>query len=202
MECRADIECGYVFHRFWNGVAIICNPDAFTPDVVLCTDASGSWGCGAFWRTLWFQVPSDGLAIAGQSMAAKELFPIVLAPLLWGSMWQGLMVLCLCDNGAVVEVVNRHSARDPLFCHLLQCLFYASVRFDFRVTAQHTLGATNTAADALSRNNLHLFFIQVPHASSQPTVVPLDLPPQLSRGRPAWTSQDWTTWFATFCRTL
>ena len=81
-ESRADIEWWYVFHRFWNGVAIIRNPDAFTPDVVLCTDASGSWGCGAFWRTLWFQVPWHGLAIAGQSIAAKELFPIVLASLL------------------------------------------------------------------------------------------------------------------------
>jgi hypothetical protein len=112
-ECRADIEWWYIFHRSWHGVAIIRNLDAITPDVVLCTDASGSWGCGAFWRTLWFQVPWDGLAIAVQSIAGKELFSIVLASLLWGRIWQRLTVLCRCDNGAVVEVVNRQSARDP-----------------------------------------------------------------------------------------
>ena len=106
-ESRADIEWWYVFHRFWKGVAIIRNPDAFTPDVVLCTDASGSWGCRAFWRTPWFQVPWHGLAIAGQSIAAKELFPIVLASLLWGSMWKGLTVLCRC--GATTGQSSRSS---------------------------------------------------------------------------------------------
>ena len=66
-------------------------------------------------------------------------------------------------------------------------LCYARVRFDFRVTAQHTPGVTNIAADALSRNNLHLFFVQAPHASSHPTVVTPDLLPQLSWCRPAWS---------------
>ena len=66
-------------------------------------------------------------------------------------------------------------------------LCYARARFDFRVTAQHTPGVTTIAADALSRNNLHLFFVQAPHASSHPTVVTPDLLPQLSWCRPAWS---------------
>jgi hypothetical protein len=201
-ECRADIEWWVTFHRSWNGVAIIRSPDSRPPDVVLCTDASGSWGGGAFWKTRWFQVPWCGLSIAGQSIAAKELFPIVLASLLWGRTWHGLKVLCRCDNGAVVEVVNRQSARDPLLCHLLRCLFYASARFDFEISAQHTPGASNVAADALSRNNLRLFFVQVPHAASQPTVIPPELPQHLSQARPAWTSRDWIDWFRAFCSTL
>ena len=69
-ECRADIEWWFTFHRSWNGhhsQSRLPPP----PDVVLCTDASGSWGCGAFWKTLWFQVQWCGLSIAGQSIAAK-----------------------------------------------------------------------------------------------------------------------------------
>ena len=50
-ECRA---WWFTFHRSWNWVAIIRSPDSRPPNVVLCTDASGSWGCGAFWKTLWF----------------------------------------------------------------------------------------------------------------------------------------------------
>ena len=200
-ECRADIEWWYTFVKAWNGVSIIRHPEQLKPDVLLRTDASGSRGCGAYWRTLWLQVPWSGLPIENQAIAAKELFPIVLASLVWGHAWQGQSVLCRCDNNAVVEVINRQSAREPLLCHLLRCLFFASARFDFRIAAQHTPGATNIAADALSRNNLPLFFLQVPHASLQPTTVPRDLPPQLSRGRPTWTSQDWTSWFGSFRNT-
>ena len=78
-ECRADIEWWCTFHRLWNGRAIIRSSGALPPDVILCTDASGTWGCGAYWATRWFQVPWDGLPIMEQAIAAKELFPIVMA---------------------------------------------------------------------------------------------------------------------------
>ena len=106
----------------WNGTCLLRQHHFEKPDVLLRSDASRGWGCGAFWLTLWFQVPWRDLPLPEGSIAAKELLPIVLAALVWGSAWQGSSVLCVCDNAAVVDVINHHSARDPLLCHLLRCL--------------------------------------------------------------------------------
>ena len=73
------------------------------------------------------------------------------------------MVLC---RWTVIEVVNQHSSTFPVPSPAVY--FFASALFDFRVTAQHTPGATNIEADALSRTNLHLFFVQVLRALLTP----------------------------------
>ena len=72
-------------------------------------DASGSWGCAALWNGLWFQVSWNSLLIANASIAPKELFPILVASVVWDSMWKGLTVCAHCDNSAVVEVLSRAS---------------------------------------------------------------------------------------------
>jgi hypothetical protein len=64
-------------------------------------------------------------------IAAKELFPIVVAVAVWGSALRGSKVCFYCDNMALVEVLNRQAAKDPLICHQLRSLFYISSRFDF-----------------------------------------------------------------------
>ena len=45
---------------------------------------------------------TDGLYID----CNKELQPIVVAYILWGSVWKGQVVVVYCDNTAAVEVVN------------------------------------------------------------------------------------------------
>jgi len=41
-------------------------------------------------------------------IAAKELIPIIIGAVVWGKTWKGSKV---CDNSAVVAVVNRHAAK-------------------------------------------------------------------------------------------
>ena len=66
--------------------------------------ASGSWGCGAHWRGLWFQVEWREFPIASASITAKELFFIVVATMVWGREWHGLTVRA---NSAAVDVINH-----------------------------------------------------------------------------------------------
>ena len=48
------------------------------------------------------------------------------AALVWGHEWRGLTVRANCDNSAVVEVINNHSAKDNLLCHLsVACFLFA-----------------------------------------------------------------------------
>ena len=107
-----------------------------------------------------------------------------------------------CDNSAVVEVINNHSAKDNLLCHLMRCLFFVCAYFEFTVVARHTAGILNGAADALSRNKVSNFFSQIPFHSTTPTPVPPELCWGLSVNRPDWTSPEWTSWFIAMLKTL
>ena len=71
----------------------------------LYTDVSGIFGCGAWCGAQWLQLPWWS-SMGKWSIAAKELVPVVLASMLWGSRWQGRLVVAHCDNLAVVEVIN------------------------------------------------------------------------------------------------
>ena len=194
-ECQADIEWWHTFIQAWNGTSILSPLNRQSPDVHLWSDASGSWGCGAYWQGLWFQVPWGTLPIASESIAPKEFFPIMVACIVWGKLWRGCTVCCHCDNSAVVSVINAKSAKEPLICHMIRCLFFASAHFQFNLFALHTPGVTNEAADALSRNNLSSFNLQVPNAERLPTPVPHSLCLGLSVARPQWRSLEWREWF-------
>ena len=136
----------------WNGTSFL--PEA-EPSHFLYSDASGAWGCGACcgntlfqlqWRESWSQV----------HIAAKELVPIVVAVALWGQRWKGVMF-----------ALNKGSARDPQLMHLLRALFFFCAVHRISLTARHIAGAMNEAADALSRDNLSLFFSILPQALPQ-----------------------------------
>ncbi len=196
-EFRADIEWWNTFLATWNGVSMLRPLRASSPDVDFWSDASGSWGCGAFWRSLWIQVQwIPGQPITQASIAAKEFLPIVLAGLVWGEMWTGCTVRCHCDNQAVVCCINQRYARDPLLAHMLRCLFFICAVHQFDLVAVHTPGQENGAADAISRGQLALFRLQVPFAASSPTPIPPVGLALLTNKEIDWLSQDWTSWFS------
>ena len=94
-------------------------------------------------------------------ITAKELVPIVMAIAMWGAEWQASTVLIRSDNYAVVSSLSSGSAKDVTLMHILH--FYLA-QFDIRVVTRHIAGAENTAADALSRDNLKVFFQLNPQA--------------------------------------
>lgn len=100
---RADLAWWREFVAEWNGVGFT----PFTPllrphstPVELVSDASGTWGCGAFWGTHWFQIQWS-TCISRLPIAAKELLPIIVGCAIWGLHRLGLTVTCRCDNQAV-----------------------------------------------------------------------------------------------------
>ena len=157
------------------------------------SDASGAYGCGAFSSSHgWFQLqwPDSWSPI---NIAVKELVPIVMAVAIWGHHWQRSCVHFRSDNMAVVNILNSRTSKDQLFMHLLRCLVFYSAFFRFHFVAEHVPGVLNVAADAISRNNLPLFFSifpQIPRVAIPQSV--LDL---LVTRRPNWGSKDWTRQF-------
>ena len=194
---RSDLQWWATFLVEWNGVSMMSRDPRVGHEASITSDASGSWGCGAFnsqSEAEWFQLqwPETWCSI---HITAKELVPIIIAAAVWGRKWQGKAVLCRCDNAAVVAVINSGKSKDALVMHLMRCLFFFQAVFSLSLHAVHLPGKNNVAADCLSRDNLPQFFQQVPTASTHPTQLPDELLNALIHHRPDWTSKKWKVWF-------
>ena len=199
---KADVEWWLSFMERWNGISILSiNPNG-CPDEFLWSDASGSWGCGAIWHTHWLQISWHQLvSFSSAPIAVKEMLPIILAACIWGQFWRGCLIQCNCDNEAVVTVLNSGAAKDRQLAHMLHCLFFLQAKFNFHLRACHIPGTENLVADALSRNQMALFFSYNSQVDSEATLVPLEWPALLLDPEVVWTSQHWTSWFDSICRT-
>lgn len=197
---RADLEWWHVYIAGWNGVSMMLKESWQLSGVEIWSDASGSWGCGAFWDLRWFQVGwEQSEELSGVSIAAKELLPIVVAVAIWGELWSGSVVLCHCDNQAAVAAVRGGYCRDPAMAHMLRCLFFLEAKFNITLTAVHVPGVQNGVADAISRNKLNVFFDLVPQASKVACQVPPGLVERLGK-QGHWTPENWTSWLETLSR--
>ena len=188
-EARADIWWWLVFAKLWNGVSIC--PAVGSPQVFLTSDASGSWGCGAFSGNEWFQFQWTSEHGFEEHITFKELFPIVLAVMVWGREWAGLHLHCSCDNEAVVHVVASRYSRSSDVMHLLRCLFFFEAHYAMHISASHVPGRNNSLADDLSRNRLSSFLSQAPQMSPRPAPLPLLAPDLLFDVRATWSSPAW-----------
>jgi hypothetical protein len=174
-EFRRDLHWWLSFFQEWNGMSFFLSPSVTPlPDLVVSSDASGSCGFGAFWRTHWF-CSSWFFLPTQMSIAFLELVPIVVAAHLWGPAWSRLRVQFFCDNMAVVSVLNSGTSRSPDVMHLLRLLTLQACRHNFVFSAAHTPGRKNSAADALSRLRLQEFRRMAPQSDQ----LPLSIPPSL-----------------------
>ena len=121
----------------------------------------------------------------------KELVPVVMTAAVWGHKWRGLVVQFLSDNEAVVQVLNAGHARDEALSHLLRCLFFIAATFSFWFCAVHIPGRLNTAADAISRNNLAILHECRPDLEQSPSPIQQTLPRLVGPDGPDWISPDW-----------
>ena len=113
----------------WNGTSMMASV-VKSSQVVLTSDASGSWGCGVFTSAgECFQLELlsswDGIHIT-----IKELLPIVIGAAVWGSQWRGMSVRCLCDNAAVVAIVNSGRSKVERVMHLMRSLSFFLARWN------------------------------------------------------------------------
>ena len=191
---RSDLLWWFTFLESWNGVAMLEAPMAYTVNQHVYTDASGVYGCGAWWQSRWFQFQWPQNFIQ-HSIATKELLPIVLACVVWGPLWRGQGILVHSDNEAVVAVINSGYSKDPSLMQLLRCLFFIKAYFEVSLSATHIKGEDNVGADTLSRNNANVFFAQVTQADPYPTPIPKSAVDLLVLQQPDWLSPDWSRLF-------
>ena len=190
---RSDLLWWSTFVHHWNGISFLSNPSNL-PVVEIATDASGTWGCGAWHQDLWFQVQWDSRS-HNLPIAVKELIPIILACGVWGSSWRGLRVHCHCDNQVVVACLRSRTSKNKSIMHMLRCMVFIEAHFQFHIHPTYINTKMNHLADDLSRNNLSSFLSKVPRANPHPAPVSLPLLNLLLDPVADWTSPAWRRQF-------
>ena len=145
------------------------------------------------WCILWKElVPIKWVEpMASSHITVKELAPIVVASAAWGYLWKDLTIKVLCDNEAVVAIVNKGISRDSEVMHLVRCLAFFTAKYQFYLVASHIQGVSNVRADALSRNNHSLFQVLHPQASPLPSTIPGSVLDLVFLAKPDWNSLHW-----------
>lgn len=164
---RADLEWWLSYLPLWNGIGVFSEEEWVDSDVIhLYTDASDR-GIGCVFGTEWFLVQFTGRMskYAKYNIAWRELYAIVKAASTWGQYLTGKKIVFMCDNEAIVYVVNSGISRDVSIMNLIRALFYVGAQYQFECRSKHVPGVLNTAADAASRMDIRTFRHVMPQSN-------------------------------------
>ena len=78
----------------------------------------------------------------------------MVASMVWGQQRWQQRVKIHCDNEAVEEVIKAGYSKEPYLMHLLHCIFFVTAFYEIIMLPTHIPGTENSAADAVSRNNI------------------------------------------------
>lgn len=140
----------------------------------LYTDASGNFGYGAVFGSLWF-ANTRPKQLMSYSIAVKELFPICIALEIWGPFINNSKILFLSDNQPVVDIINNKSCKNKTLMILIRRLVLASMKWNVIFRSKHIQGKTNIVADLLSRSQFQKAHKVAPWLSSAPADIPVHL---------------------------
>ena len=173
--CQSDIRFWSALLDQWNGISFFYNDFVETSSSLkFFTDAAPSVGYGGFYDNQWFAKPwpveLTAMASNVKSIALFELYPIVLACLIWGKEWKRKQITVFCDNEATVNIINKGRSSVPIINSLIRRLSWTCITDNFVLRAAYIPGYKNSIADALSRFKFQEFKAMCPNA--KPTSLP------------------------------
>ena len=164
---KAELTWWHDYTGTMNGL-VPCLLGRVRPTFTIATDASfsgfgavmdGHWLAGAWKSSVmppagfssnWIDSPLLPPSFAN-NINYLELIAACLPLLVWSSLFRGSHVRSLSDNTQTVAFLKRGTTKDLSALKWLKLVFYASIQFDFHVSAAHCPGLDNVEADALSR---------------------------------------------------
>jgi hypothetical protein len=141
------------------------------------TDAAQGVGFGAVFGSKYFygEWPEGWKSY---NIVTLELFPIVLAVMVWGPQLFRKCILFHTDNQALVQIINKQTSKDKATMHLVRNLVSLCLKHNLHFKAVHIPGYQNILADSLSRLQIQKFRLLAPWAAPHPTPIP-PVPPSL-----------------------
>ena len=168
-SCRRDIFMWHKFLSKWNGISFFLDDNiTFAADMHLFTDATDK-AFGGYFNGQWFQGHFPSAILQQQcSMAFLELYPIVMACVLWGHTWSQKRILFHCDNQATVEIISKGRSKVDYIMPLMRQITWCAANHNFTVHAKHIPGVDNGIADSISRFQMGRFRQLAPQAHTEP----------------------------------
>ena len=169
---RKDLKAWRVFLSQYHGVTILTR-DIWSRAVNLdiYTDSAKSSGFAAVfvdsWLHGWFESSVQQLNIA-----VLELYPIVLAAVIWSSSLSNRCVVSYCDNNAVVHMINKQSSDNVSCMSLLRFFVIHCMQNNILVKAQHIPGKENVVSDMISRQQVDQARFHQPSLEPFPRKIP------------------------------
>ena len=140
-ECRLDLKMWSLFLSQWNGVSFFLDEnETYAEDFEFYTDATPV-GFGGYFQGKWFYGNFDKDLVPQSckaSMALFELYPIVMAAVLWGDLWRRKRIVVHCDNSASVEIINKRRSKIPFIMKFVRKLVWHQAQNNFVITVLTT----------------------------------------------------------------
>lgn len=178
-ECREDIKMWLAFLTKWNGINFFYNSDSITSeDMCLYTDASMRHGFGGYFQGKFFSEPwpeqlKDVISSTNEiSIAFCELYPIVVATMIWGHLWTKFRIVFMCDNQATCSIINKGRSKSIHIMPLVRRLTMVAIENNFTFRAEYFPGRLNDISDSLSRLQIDRFRRLAPNSEKESCRVP------------------------------
>ncbi|XP_076583733.1 uncharacterized protein LOC143319050 [Chaetodon auriga] len=173
--CKMELKLWFQFLSSWNGISFFYdNHVTAQEDMHLFTDAAPSIGFGGYYNGKWFSAMwPDEFTSLPPSSTICELYPIVIAAILWGHEWSKKIIVIHSDNSAVINIINKGRSHVLDIMQFIRRLTLISAQHQFIIRASHIPGHKNLIADSLSRFSFQKFRQLAPTSDRFPTPVPL-----------------------------
>ena len=172
---RRDLSAWLIFVEFFKGSSLLLQDRWVTsPSLDLYTDAAGSLGFGALFKTHWI-MGAWPEQIKDIPITIKEMFPIVLALEIWGQELRDQCIILHIDNIAVVYILNKQSSKDKDIMVLVRRFVLACMKFNILTKCVHLEGSSNILPDLVSRFQIEEFRRLAPQMDREPPTVPAEL---------------------------
>ena len=173
-DCRRDMKMWLSFLQNWNGVSFFIHSVVTNDDIELYTDASSTKGFGGYFAGKWFQDSwPEELSMSvnndkSLSMALLELYPIVMAAILWGKQWTKKRIIFNCDNLSCVYILRKGRSPCSNIMLLMRRLTWLAATNNFSFYAEHVRSEDNGISDSISRFQMDRFRRLAPNAEKEP----------------------------------
>ena len=176
-EDKLDLVMWKDFLSQYNGVTVIRQtPIINSTSINLFTDAS-KIGYGGTFGTFWVQGTWPNLQWAERNIAVLELWPIYVLIAMFGNKMANNRVLFRCDNIAIVQVINKQTAKYTEIMTILRPLILCLLKHNIRFRAEHIPGVQNKLSDAISRFQVTPALLKHYGMQSTSTPIPAHLQP-------------------------
>ena len=173
-DCKQDMKMWKKFLQHWNGVSFFIDSTVTNEDIELFTDASSTKGFGGYYAGKWFQgswpkeLSMNTSESKSLSMAFLELYPIVMAAMIWGHQWSKKRIIFRCDNLGTVHILRKGRSKCSSIMLLMRRLTWCAATNNFSFYSEFIPGIKNSISDAISRFQEERFRQLAPDAEKDP----------------------------------